>query len=115
MVGVVGSNPIAPTKYQNGIKFTGLIPFFFGHVAHRSVGRINKRIPKRYRISKRSDAVCESAYRTPIGTETIGVYPRECGEYSPDLAETPYNQKQRLIGTRCAGRLIGEIDKGKTS
>ena len=28
MVGVVGSNPIAPTKYQNGIKFTGLIPFF---------------------------------------------------------------------------------------
>ena len=41
--------------------------------------------------------------------------PRECGEYSPDLAETPYNQKQRLIGTRCARRLIGEIDKGKTS
>ena len=59
MVGVVGSNPIAPTKYQNGIKFTGLIPFFFGHVARWSIDRVNKKIPKRYRISKRSDVVCE--------------------------------------------------------
>ena len=114
MVGVVGSNPIAPTKHLNGIKLTCLIPFFFTLRTHQSATKVNKRIPKSYKIrSHRMPCVAVTLHAD--WSRNYWRLPLECGEYSPDLTETPYNQSERLFGTRFAGHLIGEIDKGKTS
>ena len=74
MVGVVGSNPIAPTKYQNGTKPSGLFPFFLHSLraGASAVWEKNTKALQDFEVIERS---ASKPWRSPSGIETIGVYP----------------------------------------